>query len=201
MSEGAYPDDIFEDSGCRLPVVERDGLDGVRKEIYDDHVKPGTTSIAGLWGPGGIKLHSPRVSELTVGLTHYLRFEAGYSSAEREVAILVTARECESQFEWTAHEPTALAQGVPQTTIDAIKNREDLGRLPETDAVIIQLGREIFAQRRVTSETFARALEIFGRGRLVDLVSLMANYAGTAVLLAAFDMQLPPGKEALLPME
>jgi hypothetical protein len=33
----------------------------------------------------------------------------------------------------------------------------------------------------------------------VDLVSLMANYAGTAVLLAAFDMQLRPGKEPLLP--
>ncbi len=46
-----------------------------------------------------------------------------------------------------------------------------------------------------------RALALFGRGQLVDLVSLMASYAGTAALLTAFDMQLPPGREPPLPME
>jgi hypothetical protein len=29
---------------------------------------------------------------------------------------------------------------------------------------------------------------------------LMGNYAGTAALLAAVDMQLPPGQEPLLPI-
>ena len=108
MSDKSYPPDIFADSGCRLPLVERDGLDAVGKEIYDAHVVPGRGSVAGLWGPGGIKLHSPRISEHTRALMRYLRREDTFTAAVREVAILVTARECESQFEWTAHEPRAL---------------------------------------------------------------------------------------------
>ena len=48
--------------------------------------------------------------------------------------------------------------------------------------------------------TYARALEQFGRSSLVDLVALMGNYAATAALLTAFDMQLDPGQEPGLPM-
>jgi 4-carboxymuconolactone decarboxylase len=201
MSDKVYPSDIFPDSGCRLPTVERDGLDAVGKEIYDAHVEPGGGSIAGLWGPGGIKLHSPRVSEYTRDLTSYLRLDSTFTGAVRETAILVTARECESQFEWTAHEPLALEVGVSQAAVDALKYRKDLAGLSENEAAIIQLGREMFADRRVTPETFARALALFGRGTLVDLVALMANYAGTAALLCAFDMQVRPGTMPLLPMK
>ncbi len=49
--------------------------------------------------------------------------------------------------------------------------------------------------------TFARALSRFGRRGLVDLVALMGNYASTAALLTAFDMQLDPGQKPLLPVE
>jgi hypothetical protein len=38
---------------------------------------------------------------------------------------------------------------------------------------------------------------LFRPGQLVDLVLLMGNYAGTAILLAAFDMQAPDGKPRL----
>jgi hypothetical protein len=37
------------------------------------------------------------------------------------------------------------------------------------------------------------------RRGLVDLVALMANYAGTAALLTAFDMQLDPNRPPPLP--
>jgi hypothetical protein len=37
-------------------------------------------------------------------------------------------------------------------------------------------------------------LRQFVRRALVDLVALMGNYAATAVLLTAFDMQLDPGQ-------
>jgi len=51
----------------------------------------------------------------------------------------------------------------------------------------------------VTSATFARALRQFGRRTLVDLVALIGNYAGTAALLTAFDMQLDPSQPPPLP--
>ncbi|MGC2525578.1 MAG: hypothetical protein WA417_23490, partial [Stellaceae bacterium] len=53
--------------------------------------------------------------------------------------------------------------------------------------------------RRVRSETYVRALRLFGPRKLVDLVALMGNYASTAALLSAFDMRLDPGLPAPLP--
>jgi 4-carboxymuconolactone decarboxylase len=69
----------------------------------------------------------------------------------------------------------------------------------EADAIVIELGREIFGARKVASATFARSLRQFGRRALVDLVALMGNYAGTAALLTAFDMQLDLDQPPLLP--
>jgi 4-carboxymuconolactone decarboxylase len=82
---------------------------------------------------------------------------------------------------------------------EVIKYRKDTNGLDEADAIVIELGREIFGAREVASATFARALSQFGRRALVDLVALMGNYAGTAALLTAFDMQLDPNQPPLLP--
>jgi len=127
----------------------------------------------------------------------YLRFDAGFDPKVREIAILTVAREMDSRFEWAAHEGVALKAGVMPDVIDAIKHRKSTAGLGETDATVIELGRQIFRDHKVTSETFARMRKLFAPGMLVDLVLLMGNYAGTAALLCAFDMQVPEGKPVL----
>jgi len=52
----------------------------------------------------------------------------------------------------------------------------------------------------VTPETFAKVKTLFGPNKLVELVMLMGNYAGTAALLTAVDMQLHSGQKPLLPL-
>ena len=47
---------------------------------------------------------------------------------------------------------------------------------------------------------FARAAKIYNSKQLVDLVHLMTNYQGTAVVLTTFDIQLDPGQKPMLPM-
>jgi 4-carboxymuconolactone decarboxylase len=84
--------------------------------------------------------------------------------------------------------------------IDIIKHRKSTEGLAETETVVIELARQIFHDRKVTSDLFARAKVLFGPHKLVDLVLLMGNYAATAALLCAFDMQLPPGQKPLLPV-
>ena len=109
-------------------------------------------------------------------------------------------RELDSQFEWVAHEPEALKEGVEQSVIDVIKYRRGTAGLDATDATVIELGRQIWRDHKVTSDLFARARALFGPHKLVDLVLLMGNYAGTAAVLTAVDMQLHPGKQPLLPI-
>ena len=195
------PPDIDPESRCRLPRVKREDLDPDRQARYDKAVDPKGGTIRGLAGPAGIHLHSKRLSIVGDPLGKYLRFDAGFSPRVREVAILISARMSNSRFEWAAHEPQGLKDGVPPETIDVIKHRKALDGIDPVDAIIIQLGREIFGDRKVKPETFARAHKHFGSGGLVDLVALMGNYASTAALLCAFDMQLDDGTTALLPVD
>ena len=105
-----------------------------------------------------------------------------------------------SRFEWAAHEPEALKEGLPQAIIDVVKHRKPAEGLPELESTVITFGRQLFRDKRVEPAIFAKALSHFGPRQLVDLVALMGNYAGTALLLAAFDMQLPDGEVKELPM-
>ena len=193
------PEDIDPQSRCRIPLPQRAELDALGQKLYDNVMDPKGGTIRGLKGPSGIQLHSPVLSQYARPLNRYLRYEAGIGGRVRELAILTTARECDSQFEWAAHENEALREGVSPQIIDIVKHRKSTEGLDGADAVIIELGRAIFGARNVAPAIFAGALKQFGRRKLVDLVSLMGNYAATAALLVAFDMQLDEGQAPLLP--
>jgi len=196
--ENKMPSDIDPNSGFRLPLPKREDLDDVGKRAYDRAATPGK-SLVGLRGPGGITLYSTKTVESRAQFSNHLRFEV-FPPNIREVAILAVAREMDSQFEWAAHEPEALKEGVPAGVIDVIKHRKSTQGLDETYAAIIELGRQTFGAHKVTSECFARVKKLFEPTKLVELVMLMGNYAATAALLTALDMQLPEGQKPLLPV-
>ena len=199
MTETETPRDIDPDSGNRLPLPRREDLDARTEPIFDRLADTAGGSLAGLQGPGGIRLHSPPVAAALHEANLYLRYETSFGAAVREIAILVTAREMECPFEWAAHEPAAIRAEVSPEVIEAIRHRRATDGLGETEAAVIALGREIFRDHRVTPETFATALRLFGRRGIVDLVALIGQYAATATLLIAFDQQLRPGQESPLP--
>ncbi len=194
------PKDVNPDSGFRLPLPKREDLDDYGKKVYDQMFGPGGRTLVGIRGPSGIRMYSPKVAELQSALNQYLRYGSGLSAPIRELAILVTAREMDNQFEWAAHEQRGLKDGLPQGIIDVVKYRRRVQGLPETEAVVIKLGRQIFGKKKVDSDIFARALKIFGTKHLVELVSLMGYYSSVGVLLTAFGMQVDSDQKFPLPL-
>jgi len=187
--QAALPADVDKDSGSRLPFVNRDELDEEGKAYYDSRRQPGSTSLGGIRGPGSVRLHgSGDVAKSKV------------DRRTQELARLVVAREMDQAFEWTLHEPVALKNGVPPEIIDVIRNRKSLDGVPEHEASIIQLGREIFQTHKVKSETYARVLKQLGKRALVDLCDYMGEYVKTAILLHTVDAHLPYDMEPLLPL-
>ena len=197
----ARPRDIDPESRNRLPVVARESLDDVGKALFDKTTADAKSgrSLVGFQGPNGIGLHSPRVADSDQRKNDYLRFESPLGRRHYEIAVLVTARELDQQFEWSAHEPAALRAGVEPAVIDVVKFGRPLEGLQPKDAAIIQLGRELIGRHSVESSTFAEALRLFGAKDLVDVVSVMGHYSAIAALLNAFDQQLAPGQQPLLP--
>src|SRR5262245_14031035 len=187
------PSDIDTGSGCRLPLLKREDLDAAGQASYDRALT--AASIAGLRGPAGVRLYSRGTTTHLQATNDYLRSGAGIPPRIREIALLATERELDSQFQWTAHEPVARWEGVPENVIDVIRDRGSTAGLDATDALVIELARQIWRDHKVNSETFAKANALFGSYRLVDLVLLMGTHAAMAAVLIAVDMQLPAGVE------
>jgi len=138
-------------------------------------------------GPGQIGRHGGGLKSL----------EASVARRDIDVAILVTAREHDSQYDWTVNELAAIKDGLEPKVIDVIRNRAPTAGLSEKDATMIEFGRQLFDKHYVTAATYAQALKIYGERNLVDLVAVMGRHAGEEILLAAFDQQLPKGQAPL----
>lgn len=200
MSDNQLPKDVFPNSRCRLPLVEPERLPKEAQELFHIHADPTGWSHAGLQGPGGIRLHSPQLATLWHPVGRYLRDGTGLSQRVREIAILITAREHDSSFEWHQHEKVARVAGVPEVTIEVIRHRKPVAELDDTDSVVIRLGRAVFGDHAVEPALFQEAMDLFGTQRLIDLVAIMGTYSATAAMLTLVDAQLPPDEEALLPL-
>lgn len=188
---------IDKKSGCRLPLPSRDDLGDAGQAAWDRANRPGT--LAGLQGPAGVQLHIPHIAPHLSALNIYLRHDAGFAPRVREVAILATAREMDSQFEWATHEQEAARVGVPTDVIEAIRHGRSLDGLPDEDTLIIDLARQLWRTHRVRPETYARVHAQFGTRQMLELVVLMGTYANTAAMLALVDMQVPPDFPGRMP--
>jgi 4-carboxymuconolactone decarboxylase len=193
-SAGIFPKDVYKDTGNRLPAMKRDDLDEAGKKLLDARGQVDS------FGPGGIRLYSPPVAEYMGSVNDFLRHKSGLDPRLVELAILVTARESDCEYVWTAHEPQGLKAGLPQGTVDAVKYRKPTSGLAEKDAVIIDLGREVLGKHHVSSDVAAHAQTLFGKQGLVNIVSLIGDYASTAILLNAFDQHIRPADKPLLPI-
>src|SRR5262245_32142992 len=192
------PSDIQPDSLNRLPVVKREQMDENGKKVYDLNAG-GPGKIAQPTGPGAISLYSPGAAEPLRKLNNYLRRDGNIlGKGITELAILVAAREGDSQYIWSAHEPAALKAGVAQPVIDAVKYRKDVSA-GEKETVVVRLGRQIIREHKLDSATFAKAVDLFGKQGTVELVILMGDYTLNAMLTAALDQHLPADRKPLLP--
>ena len=186
VADGAFPADIHPETRNRLPPLEREDLNGAMKKAYDDAMAAGGKPE----GMAAIRLHRSGVD---------VRWDAKIGRRLSELSILTIAREYDQPYEWSLHEMEAVSVGLEREIVDVVRNRKPLRGLGDKEATIIQLSREI-GKHRVSPETYARALKLFGKTDMVDMVDLMANYAGTAVNLTAANQWMPPQMKQFLPL-
>jgi 4-carboxymuconolactone decarboxylase len=205
------PKDVYPDSRNRLPVPKREDFDDEGKKIFDE-VTRGLPSSDGVIPAGFLptgtpqpraRLWDPKLAKILDDLSHYLKYESRLPDRLMEIAVLVTSYEMNNQYEWTQWERfgrnPADPRHIEQSTIDIIKYNKPAVGLGEKETAIIHFGREMCGDRKVSSETFAEVLRLFGRKGTVDLVWLMANYTAASAELTAFDQQLQVGQKPLLP--
>jgi len=185
----ALPSDVSLDSRNRLPLLKPENAPERAKQTYDNAM----ANFAGARPKGpSIRLHASPVINL--------QMQSPVGLALSQVAILTTGREHDQPYEWSLHELQALAVSLDPTVIEVIRRNQPTSKLGDKEAVIIEVGRELFRTHKLRTDSYARALGILGKTNLVDVVSLMADYTGVCATLTAFNQQMPPGFKQFLPL-
>jgi len=190
QAQNSLPPDIHPVTLSRLPPVTPEDLDeeGRRLLAARTNFTPGP-------GPTHITVYSPR--ELDLGIPSGEKSPVG--ARYFQLAVLITAREIDQQYEWSAHEPAGLRQGLEQSVIDVVKYNRDVAGLSDKDATVITFGRALFREHHVSSELWKKMVGHFGRQRTVQMMAIMGDYFRVGFMLNAVDQQLPPTRKALLP--
>ena len=188
------PADVLPDSLARLPYIQRKNLDETNQKIFD--VLPGRSADGSLGGPLAFAAYNPAVAKALFDL-HNAAVAGSLNAHVRELAILVACRETHYDLEWNAHEPSAVRAGVDARVIDIVRRKSAVTGIPEADAAVIRLGRQLYSDRKVDSATFAKVVELYGQRGAMDLVAVMNTYAVSGFYAIAVDEHAPAGKPSL----
>ena len=189
-SQAPLPADIHPVTLSRLPPVTPEDLDeeGRRLLAARPDYKPGP-------GPTHVTIYSPRERTLGIPTGEGSPVGARYF----QLAVLIIAREIDQQYEWSAHEPAGLRQGLEQSVIDVVKHDKSVAGLTDKDATLITFGRTLYREHRVSSELWEKMIGHFGHQQTVQLMMIMGDYFRVGFMMNAVDQHLPPERKALLP--
>lgn len=191
------PSDVHEDSYYRFPLLARSDLDARGREIFDRVV--GADKETTPRGPVGMTFLSPELVEPVQAINAALRTNGALGTRLAEIVVAATGREMNSQYQWTVHGAAAEAAGAGQNVLDAIRDDRPLTGLDDRDAVAITVVRELYRNEAVRPETFARAVELLGVQRMVEIAALSGDYLMMTTVYNALGMRLRADQAPTLP--
>jgi 4-carboxymuconolactone decarboxylase len=173
----------------RLPPLPAGKYSEVQRKAVQEFLRERGQPVFGPFVP---LLRSPELMLSAKSMGDYLRFKSALPPRIGELAILVVCREWTQQVEWQIHSPLALQAGVSRDTIEAIGDGRRPDKLAADEQVAYDLSIEILRNRRVSDETYRRAVAAFGEQGVVDLLGLNGYYGLLAVVMNAARTPPPP---------
>jgi 4-carboxymuconolactone decarboxylase len=182
----------------RLPPIPADKMTDAQKKAAADYQAMRGVEIN---GPFIALNRSPELMTLTASLGTYLRFKSSLPHAVNEFVILMGARHYSSSYEWSIHQPIALAAGVKPEIAEAIHDgRRPTGMSADQEAAW-DFVDELLHHFAVSDLTYARALKQFGEQGVVDLIGVTGYYSYIAMTLNTARKQLDtPNAPTLQPL-
>jgi 4-carboxymuconolactone decarboxylase len=145
-------------------------------------------------------INSPEMRRRANHLVNYLRDESSLPKKVQELTMIITARSMDCPYIWHAHAARARQQGISDAFVDALRDNQPLPDLPAEEQTVVNYALELFNNHKVSPTTFQAALEQFGALGLTELTTLMGYYSLLAFNANAFEIDVPDGGEAKLPV-
>jgi 4-carboxymuconolactone decarboxylase len=174
----------------RMPPIAADKLTDAQKKAAETFAEGRGYAVRGPFVP---LIRSPEVMLRAKAMGDYLRFKSTLGPRLNEMVILITAREWTQQYEWNAHQPSALKAGLRREIADAIAEGHRPTDMAEDEEIAYDMATEILRQKRVSDPTYRRALAKFGEQGVIDLLGVVGYYNFLAIVMNAMRTGMPEG--------
>ena len=153
----------------------------------------GASKPGPLGGPFNVWLRSPNIGNLIQKLGEDIRFRSSLPSRLNEMAILITARQWTSQYEWYAHHKLALEAGLDPAIADAIAQGRRPGKMGEDERIVYDFSTELHQTKAVSDSNYKAVLDRFGERGVMDLMAVNGFYVLVSMCLNVDRTPLPDG--------
>jgi 4-carboxymuconolactone decarboxylase len=181
---------------ARVPYVDRDEMDDAGKVIYDRIRSDRNADKVGL--QFRTLLNSPDAASHLTSMGAVLRFKSALPENLKEFAIIIAAREWNSDIEWTAHAALAAKAGVSAASIEAIRSGKGLSALSTDEQTIARFVHQLLRDKNVTDDAFAAAQKLLGTRGVVDLTLTCSYYTAINMAQIALKPEMDAGKTSTL---
>lgn len=174
------------------PITKKEQLAPEHHATFDAVV----ASRGSVQGPFTMLMHHPDIAAHVEGLGGYIRFKGDLDMRVRVLAAMVVAREFEAMYVWGAQTSGARNLGVPESTIDAIREKHSRG-IPAEDAQVVDYTRQLLTQHRVDDATFKALADRFGTQNLIQLACTIGYYSFLSMAANTTELDVGPNQEVL----
>lgn len=190
-----------QESERRFKVLTLDEMTAAQREVADKIRSGPRAAVSGsaanagnsVGSPFNVWLRSPESADPIQQVGSYIRFKSSLGPRLNEFAILITAREWTSQYEWFAHHRLAMQAGLNPHVAQAVaEGKRPTGMQPDEE-IVYDFSRELHQTRRVSDATYARALQQFGERGVMDLIAVNGYYTLVSMTLNVDRTPIPNG--------
>lgn len=161
-----------------------------QKQVYDA-IAGGPRG--GVHGPFNALLRSPGLADRAQKLGEFIRFNTSLPPPLNELAILVTARYWNAQYEWYAHAKLAVQAGLGSALISEISKGEKPKRMSAEETAVYDFCTELHEKKEVSDAAFSAVEKRFGENGVVDLIGVCGYYTLVSMVLNVDRHPLPDG--------
>jgi len=186
----------------RFAILQPDQMTAEQKKLYETIVGgPRAQNYGGqaaqrvlTGGPFNAWLRSPELGMRMQAVGEQVRFRTSIPSRLNELAILITAREWTSQYEWYAHQALALKAGLDPKIADAVAEGRRPTDMKEDEAAVYDFCIQLHRVRKVDDANFKRVKALFGEQGVIDLIGVSGYYSLVSMTLNVAEVPVPDGK-------
>ena len=134
--------------------------------------------------------HHPDLMKAWMPFRNYVVSESSLSPRHRELIILRTAHNCQTDYEWKHHVERGLQAGLEATEIERVKQGPDAIAWLEDESALLSAADDCYHNSCISGETLQKTSRFFSLQQQLDITVTVGMYMTLALIIKTWDVPL-----------